>query len=74
MKIDGTEFYLIRTSISHSYKPATGTYATPKLYSRGVALRVARDQNTDYNIHPSDGPWEVVPVTLMIGDPIKDTK
>jgi len=48
------------------YKAATGTYATPKLYkSAGVALAATRRRRR------FGEQWEAVPVTLIIGEPVK---
>lgn len=63
------DYYMIRTSKSHYYSCGSGQYATPKLYSKGHATRWCKKLNT-LAIHPDDGPWEVVPVTLTIGAPL----
>mgnify|MGYP003399286308 CR=1 FL=1 len=63
------EYFMIRTTISHYYKAGSGKFATPKLYRRGDAIRWCNKFNTGY-IHPTDGPWEVVPVALVFGAPV----
>lgn len=62
------QYYMIRTSISQVYVAGSGTYATPKLYRRGDAIRWCNKFNTG-NVHPDDGPYEVVPVNLLFGPP-----
>ena len=59
---------MIRTSKSHYIKGAAGTSkATPKLYSKGQAEAWCKKFNQQVN-HPDDGPWEVVPVDLILGE------
>ena len=62
-------YFMLRTSKSHWYKGASGTSrATPKLYSKGQAEAWCKKFNK-LGTHPDDGPWEVVQVDLVIGEP-----
>ena len=67
------EYFMIRTSLSQYYKAGSGKFATPKLYRRSDAVRWCNKFNT-HPVHPTDGPWEVVPVTLVFGAPISLVK
>jgi hypothetical protein len=63
------QYYFIRRIKSHFYAKGTGKFATPKLYQKGQALRWCREWNKR-PFHPNDGPWEVVPAIITIGEPI----
>ncbi len=63
------ELYFIRTSISHYYAKGSGSFATPKLYQKGQAMRWAKAWNKLPRL-PSDGPWEVIPAIISYGEPI----
>jgi len=66
---DFDKLYFLRTSKSHFYSKGSGNFSTPKMYALSKAMTEARRLNTKL-IHPSDGPWEVVPVTITVGDPV----
>lgn len=62
--------YMIRTSKSHYFKGAAGTSkATPKLYTTKPQADSWCKKFNEGGFHPDDGPYEVVPVTLVIGEP-----
>ncbi len=65
------QLYFIRTSISHSYEGGSSGCAVPKLYQAGQARRVTRQKNKN-PIYPADGPWEMVPVSFVEGEAIKE--
>ena len=66
---DLSVFFMVRTSKSHFYQSGSGQ-RMPKLYRLGDAKRfisgAAKWPNNEY-----DGPWEIVPVTLVFGEPLK---
>lgn len=58
--------YLIRTTLSHYYLKGSGAFAVPKLYREKDAKRVLKLENSKPH-HPSDGPCEMIPVTIIFG-------
>lgn len=66
---DPSGFVMIRTSKSHWYEAGSGQQQ-PKLYARGTAINLCKRKNERDGAHPSDGHWEVVPVTLTFGEPL----
>lgn len=68
----GAEFFVLRTSKSLWYQSPNGS-KTPILYSKRGATTALRNK-VGSAVHPTDGKWEMVPVTLTFGEPLKDTK
>lgn len=68
---DPIGFVMIRTSISHYYMSGSSGQQQPKLYKPADAKRVVKKRNSSRPTNPSDGPWEIVPVTLVFGEPLK---
>lgn len=61
---DLPQLYIIRTSKSHYVKTAAGQVA-PLLYTERGAKTVLKNE-ARYPVHPTDGPWEMVPVELVV--------
>ena len=68
---DPSGFVMVRTSISHYYSSGSTDQQQPKLYKVADAKRVVNKRNKSGTTHPSDGHWEIVPVTLVFGEPLK---
>jgi hypothetical protein len=70
------EYYVVRRMISTGYRyHGGGTRAsTPKLYRTvGMAKGVARNLNRyATRTGPTDMPWEVRPVRVILGPPLED--
>jgi len=60
---DLPQLYIIRTSKSHYVKTSSGQ-VTPLLYTERGAKTVLK--NAVFPGHPQDGPYEMVPVELVI--------
>ncbi len=63
---DLPQLYIVRTSKSHYVKTAAGQVA-PLLYTERGARSVLKNME-QYPVHPIDGPYEMVPVNLTIGE------
>lgn len=64
------QYYFVRTSISHHYDSGSGAWATPKLYTKNGAEKSLRYKQS-FSVHPLDGPWEMIPVTFILGAPVE---
>jgi len=62
------ELFIIRTSKSLYVKTAAGQVA-PLLYTERGAKTVLKNE-AKYPVHPTDGPWEMVPVELIIKEKV----
>jgi hypothetical protein len=60
IRVVGTEY------LSSGY----GAYATPKLYTKGSAASVVGKKNKENEKHNNPERWEVVPVTITVGEPL----
>ena len=63
---DLPQMYIIRTSKSHYVKTAAGQTA-PLLYTERGAKTVLKNE-ARFTVHPDDGPCEMIPVKLIIGE------
>lgn len=66
---DPSAYVMIRTSKSHFYQSGSGQ-RLPKLYRLGDAKRFLTDNAKFYDRERGDN-WEIVPVTLVFGEPLK---
>jgi hypothetical protein len=62
---DLPQLFIVRTSKSHYVKTAAGQVA-PLLFTERGAKTVLKNEDPRL-VHPSDGPYEMVPVTLAFG-------